>query len=382
MISSANPSRAGQAVAFTATISPVSITGSITFRDGTNTLGTVTMSSGVARIVTSTLTLGSHTITASYAGNSQYYASTASLTGNPQVVNQGDSSVAVVSSVNPSIVGQPVKFTARVSAVAPATGTPTGTVTFLNADTGAVMGTATLSGGVAYYNASALTVGTHNIAVSYAGDRRFTASTGSLVQAVHLDSSSVSVTSSLNSSVIGQAVKFTIAVRAVSPATGAPTGTVTLFDNGNAIGSAPLTSGIAYITTNTLAVGSHAMSASYSGDSKFTGSTGRMSTSQTVKQGSTSMTLKSSQNPSSIGQVVSFTATVTAVWPATGTPAGTVIFLDGTNAIGSGTLSGGVARFTTSALASGSHTITASYDGDAKFSSKTVSMTGNPQLVK
>ncbi len=124
------------------------------------------------------------------------------------------------------------------------------------------------------------------------------------------------------------------------------------------------------------------MSASYSGDSKFAGSSGRMSISQIVKQGSTSMTLKSFQNPSSIGQAVIFTATVTAVWPASGTPTGTVIFKDGTNAIGSGTLCGGATHFTTSALASGSHTITASYAGDANFNSKTASMTGNPQLVK
>jgi hypothetical protein len=82
----------------------------------------------------------------------------------------------------------------------------------------------------------------------------------------------------------------------------------------------------------------------------------------------TQTTLVSSLNPSSYGQAVTFTATVTAT---SGTPTGTVTFADNGTAIGTGTLSGGVASFTTSTLATGSHAITASYAGNATFAAST-----------
>ncbi|MGC2775495.1 MAG: IPT/TIG domain-containing protein, partial [Bradyrhizobium sp.] len=78
----------------------------------------------------------------------------------------------------------------------------------------------------------------------------------------------------------------------------------------------------------------------------------------------TQTALASSQNPSQGGQPVTFTATVTG---SGGTPAGTVTFSDNGTPIGTATLSGGVAAFTTSALAVGSHTIIASYGGSPSF---------------
>jgi hypothetical protein len=76
----------------------------------------------------------------------------------------------------------------------------------------------------------------------------------------------------------------------------------------------------------------------------------------------------SSNNPSIIGQSVTFTATVTG---SGGTPTGTVTFRDGTTAIGTSALSGNTATFTTSTLARGSHSITAVYSGDSNFNTST-----------
>ena len=95
----------------------------------------------------------------------------------------------------------------------------------------------------------------------------------------------------------------------------------------------------------------------------------------------TSTSVGSSLNPSTFGQSVTFTATVTAVAPGSGTPTGTVTFLDGGSAIGSGMLSGGVATLTISTLSVGSHTITTSYSGGANYTGSTGSLTGNPQVV-
>jgi hypothetical protein len=77
----------------------------------------------------------------------------------------------------------------------------------------------------------------------------------------------------------------------------------------------------------------------------------------------TSTSLSSSLNPSISGQSVTFTATVTS--SATGTPTGSVTFKDGTTTLGTGALSSGIAKFTTSTLAVGTHSITAVYGGDA-----------------
>ncbi|MFB7267217.1 Ig-like domain-containing protein, partial [Streptomyces nojiriensis] len=83
----------------------------------------------------------------------------------------------------------------------------------------------------------------------------------------------------------------------------------------------------------------------------------------------TTTALASSPNPSTIGQNVTFTATVT---DGAVTPTGTVTFKDGTATIGTGTLNGaGIATYTTSTLTVGSHTITAVYGGDTTHTAST-----------
>ena len=181
--SSQNPSIFGQSVTLTATLSPVAPgagtpTGTVTFLDGGSPIGTGTLSSGSATFTTSTLATGSHTITASYGGDGNFNASTASLTGNPQVVNKTNTTTAVASSQNPSIFGQSVTLTATLSPVAPGAGTPTGTVTFL--DGGSPIGTGTLSSGSATFTTSTLATGSHTITASYGGDGNFNGSTASL----------------------------------------------------------------------------------------------------------------------------------------------------------------------------------------------------------
>ena len=90
----------------------------------------------------------------------------------------------------------------------------------------------------------------------------------------------------------------------------------------------------------------------------------------------TTTALTSSQNPSSYGQAVTFTATVTAQPGFTkGTPTGTVSFYDGTTNIGNSNLnSNGVATLTTSRLSVGTHSMTATYNGDTNFAASTSSV--------
>src|SRR5262249_58411118 len=102
------------------------------------------------------------------------------------------------------------------------------------------------------------------------------------------------------------------------------------------------------------------------GDTYFWASTSA-ALGQTVNQASTTTALTSSSNPSSYGQALTFTASVATSFG--GSPTGTVTFFDGGTQLGSASVSGGFARFTTAAtaLSAGSHSIVAGYSGDANF---------------
>jgi hypothetical protein len=84
----------------------------------------------------------------------------------------------------------------------------------------------------------------------------------------------------------------------------------------------------------------------------------------------TTTTLISSSNTVLVGTSVSFTGTVAA---SSGSPTGTVTFLDGATTLGTGTLSSGTATYQTSSLAAGVHSVTASYGGDTNFNPSTSS---------
>ncbi|MGA3213323.1 MAG: choice-of-anchor tandem repeat GloVer-containing protein, partial [Terriglobales bacterium] len=131
LTSSLNPSTSGQPVTFTATVTGSSPTGTVVFTsNGTAVSGcsSVALASGKAQCTTSALPVGSDLIQATYSGDSNNGSSSATLT---QVVNSSGkttTTTVLVSSLNPSTVGDSVTFTATVSPAGPPT--PTGTVVF------------------------------------------------------------------------------------------------------------------------------------------------------------------------------------------------------------------------------------------------------------
>ncbi len=132
--SSANPANAGNSVTFTATVAPAynagPLTGSVTFYDGVNPLSTVAISSGQAQFSTSSLALGSHSITASYTGDTNYLPSTSAIL--TETINTTVTTTNLISSMPTSVYAQSVTFTASVTS---ASGTPTGTVSFTDGAT-------------------------------------------------------------------------------------------------------------------------------------------------------------------------------------------------------------------------------------------------------
>jgi len=358
--SSLNPSTYHQTVTFTAHVVSLTAgtpTGSVVFYNGSTALGTVALSGGVAHFSTSSLPAGAHSITAQYSGSAIYLASSQAL---GQTVNQASTSTALVSSKNPSSFGQSVTFTGTVTS---GEGTPlAGGITFK--DGTIALSTVPIVSGVAKYTTSALSGGTHSITGTYQGSNNYAKSTSGVVsQVVTKVGSTSTVTSSVNPSSYHQSVTFTAKV---TSAVGTPTGMVT-FKNGTVIlATATLNaSGVATHTMSSLTVGAHSITAVYAGDTDHVASVSKV-LAQTVVKATTKTALASSKNPSTHGTAVTFTATITPAFGGVAT--GTVTFKNGTTVLGTGTVNASnKATFTTSTLAVGTHSITASYPGNADF---------------
>ncbi len=175
------------------------------------------------------------------------------------------------------------------------------------------------------------------------------------------------ISSSLNPSVFGASITFTASVAA--QASGIPTGTVTFSDGSTTLGQATVSSGTATWSVSSLAAGSHSITASYSGDSKFIGSASS-SLSQVVQKADTSTALTATPGTSNINQSISLSATVTS--RNSNVPDGTVTFMDGTTQIGSSIVnSNGVAAFSITTLIAGTHNLTAVYSGDDNLKGST-----------
>ncbi len=193
---SANPVLAGQALTFTATVSAASpgsgtATGSVQFLDGTTLLDTETLANGSATSKSlSFSTSGNHSITAVYAGDTNFTGAASSpLT---EVVNAATTGTTTTLTASAATVNydQGVTLTAAVAA---SSGTPTGSVDFKDVTTGLDLGTATLSGGKATLTTTALPLGAQAITGDYSPTGNFQASTS--------PSTTVTVSVTANSSV-------------------------------------------------------------------------------------------------------------------------------------------------------------------------------------
>ena len=276
--SSPNPSTFGQSVTFTANVTSGAgvPAGTVTFTEGATVwaANVAVDGSGNAAFGTAALAVGSHTLTAAFAGASGWANSSGTDAASPQVVTKDATTTVVSSSANPSVYSQPVTFTAAVTANAPGGGLATGTVTFK--DGSSTLGTGALDGtGHATFTTSTLSVAAHSITAVYGGDASFNGSTSAIVtQTVNKDGTTATVTSSLNPSAHNQAVTFTATVAANAPGTAIPTGTVTFKDGTKKLGSHSLNAaGQATFTTSSLAVGTHPITAVYGGSSNFLTST-------------------------------------------------------------------------------------------------------------
>ncbi|WP_167357229.1 Ig-like domain-containing protein [Paenibacillus pectinilyticus] len=313
----------------------------------------------------SSLGVGSHTITASYSGADGIH--------NPQsttfvhTVNAIETNTTLTSNAGLRYVGEPLTFTATVANTSGNQVMPEGTVTFKEGST--VLGSGTLSSGIATWTASSLEVGTHLITAQYGGSLTHVASSSSSIPVVvNLipTSSTLTVPGATDAaSSYGTSLTLRASVANTIGSSITPDGIVTFKDGSTTLGTAILHSGTAeWSVPDSLSVGAHSFNAEYGGDSNHAMSPAA-TVGHTVNKASTSTTLSSSGGIS-VGETTTLTAQVINTLNPSIKPTGTVTFKNnGVDLQAPVPLnSSGTAVLATHDLPVGDLVITAAYSGD------------------
>jgi large repetitive protein len=379
LTSTANPSVIGDSLSFAVGITvPPNLqftpTGTLQVMDA-GTVVLTTPVSGTGVWFTLPLTAGTHPLSAVYSGDSNLLGSTSPVLN--QVIQTGPT-VTIASSANPATVGAPLTLTSTVTPAA-----ATGVVEFVEYVYPAAItwGTATLVNGTATLTFSALpavSAGTHAIQAYYHGDSHYNSSySAALSQQVGKAAASISLSSTMNPSGVGTPFSINVTVAAPAGFSGLPTGSVQVLDGSASLGTVNLTNGVAQFPITFTTLGTHSLTAVYSGDAIFAGATSAP-LSQVVKSTTAFYAYSTSQSPSVVGSAVTFGALLTQT-----SATGTVEFVDSLStpplSLGIATVVNGTVSLTTSSLALGTHTINLIYSGDANF----VGVTGSiSQVVK
>ncbi|MAT44210.1 MAG: hypothetical protein CL609_17910 [Anaerolineaceae bacterium] len=378
---SSNPSSFGQNVTFTATVTSNVIgtgtpDGDIQFKIGGTNVGTpVTLNgSGVAQIVLdyNDLTIGGHNVTAEYSGSSSFETSSSNTV--VQTVNKATPGISFTPDSSSVVSGESFDAVVTVSGSPSAIGTPTGTVNIL-VDGSLFAGPLTLDGsGEATVSNLSFDFGSHTVVVQYSGDATFSSLSPSFTNPVTVTKAIpvVTVTSSLNPSVYGDNVTFTVTVTAQAPSTATPSGEVQFKLNGTNYGSVKNLDGSGQATLlvpyTSIWPTTHDVDVDYAGSSEFEAGTGNLQ--QVVNKADPVISLTPNQTEVNSGETFSALVEVSANPSTLGTPTGTITLLvDSSPVAGPFTLdSSGQYNVTGLSLDNGSHTITVSYSGDDYFS--------------
>ncbi len=259
-----DPSKLNTPVTLTATLSvPVGSaystpTGAVTFSEGTTTFATAVVHAGVAGTTLTGLTPGTHTITASYAGDPYYNARSVTRT----VTVYPAATVSVTAKPNPVYTGHAstIVFTAAGAAYSP---TPTGTVA-ITVDGSTT--TYTLANGTATAAPKIYTNGPHAITAVYSGDSAYDPQTAVTTLYVQVESSTT-LSEAAPSVFLLNPAAFTARANGVADAV--PTGTMTFTEGPTVLGTATLVNGAATLALTNLPFGQHTVTAMYSGDNYY-----------------------------------------------------------------------------------------------------------------
>lgn len=364
LVASANPARPNSTVTLYVSVdNPGNLAlgpGTITAYDGATPIGSVSVPafSGTGNFTlpwNAPATTGTHHLGAVYAANGgpglAPESSSAFLT---EYISTATTTTKLVSSKNPSFIGQQVVLTATVTSG----GSPVpdgGAVNFYDGAT--LLGSNPTVAGTASLSTSSLAARSHTIRATYGPYSGYFASSGLLAQVVNRYGSSVILTPSPLSATVGESVALVATVSTTAPVNA--TGNVRFQINGAIPGTVVrLTGDQATLTTTRLPAGTPTVIATYLGDTNSAPSS--TSAQVTIGATATNTTVSSSTlpDPAVVGQSIRFRAVVKSLTDAV--PTGSVTFNDaGTSLAAPVALAGGAAAITVTSLAVGSHAISA-----------------------
>ncbi len=233
----------GQPVTFTATVTGTPTpSGTIGFAIDGNAVGSpVTLDShGHAAITASSLTVGTHVITAAYEPAAGTSSEPSAATPLNQIVGNAETVTSVAVAPDPTAAGQLATFTARVSVVAPGVGTPGGSVQFTESDGTPIDEPQELVAGSATLVVPA-GAGVYTVYADYSGATHYNASSGSVRQTVNRADTTTTITTSENPVVAGGELTLTVMVSTLPPGDVQPGGSISLLVDGEDVsGDVPL----------------------------------------------------------------------------------------------------------------------------------------------
>ncbi len=340
LASAPNPALYGEDVTFTATVLidvpgwPVA-SGTVVFKDAGVTIGTGTLSGGVAVLITNCLSLGSHSLTAEYGGDSHYEGST-TLVSCAQTINRGVPKVTNWPTANALLYGQTLASALLTGGAV----TPTGLFAWVNASIAPDLGTVS-----------------HDVVFTPTDTFNYTTTNGTVSVTVNKAPPTITAWPTASAILMGDPLSASL----LSGGSVTPVGSFAWALPANRPHGGTALQSVIYTPDDT----THYLSA-----------TGTVSV--TVNAVVTSNTLSSSVNPSAEGEQVTFSVTVFTPVTNCYTPNGSVTFKDGATPLGSATLIFGTATFTTNSLGAGAHSITSEYRGNANF----IGSTNSPALIQ
>ena len=367
----------GQNITFTANVTNTSgnsslptPTGTVNFALNTGaSAGSGTLTNGSYSVTTNQLAAGSYTVAAQYSGDTNY-AQAVSVTDSFSVA--AETSTVNASAPGSTAVGQMIAFT--VTDASPSgVGTPSGSVTVIPqylATPPTYTGTLSGSGGTATATVQVPATQAGYLAFKVncvSADPSFTCYNPINVSAnVIKGTATMTLTASPSNPAAGTSATFTATVSGPGSPYPTPTGSVTVYDYATAIGTAPLnSSGVATITVSSVTGSYHNFSANYAGDGSY--NTANASAGSTAGATATSTALSVNPNPPVGGSTTTLTATLTYT-AGSSVPTGSMSFYEDGALLGTGTLSGSTATYSSTAISGATtHTFYVVYSGDGNF---------------
>jgi len=279
-----------------------------------------------------------------------------------------DTSTVLTQNAADTKVGEPWTLTATVSS---ASGVPTGSVSF-SAD-GVTLGTVAVVNGAASLTITPASVGTRHVTATFVGTGVYADSvSGVLSHVVSRGLTKTEVASDHQSSVYGDVVHFTATVSVLAPAAGQPGGSVTILADGSTIGTVPVVNGTAMFETASLHGGSRSITATYSGDANFEGSTAS-AFQQSITKAPTHIDVRT--HAILIGASPTIDMSVNVPGRPDLIPSGTAAIGDSIQLLDAEPLARGVATFTLAPMPAGDHSLFVTFSGDGDFAASSATLT-------